>query len=205
MVYDVITMNNQLTAILKEAITEATGVPEDHIFFNVSHSHSAPDMGYMDSNAAVSRYFKQQYPKWSAECAKKAIADYAPATIYTGETHTENMNFVRHYLMNDGTYFGDNFGDSSSGIKQHATEVDNQMQFLSFRREGKKEVLCVSYQCHAQFLGRENLDVSADFLAPFRSDVEKAIGNCYCVYLQGACGNINGRSVIETERTIRDQ
>ena len=111
----------------RNAISRATGVPESKIMLCFTHTHSAPNTGAED--AAIGRYNSFVSDKL-VKAAKAAIADMSPAQAYTTSIKTENLNFVRRYIMNDGTLVGDNFGDTSSGYKCHETEVDNELQLV---------------------------------------------------------------------------
>jgi hypothetical protein len=87
----------------REKISKKYNIPMERIIISASHTHSAPDMG----NAVPS------VNKWSSklidllvECADIAMADRAPADLYTTITETEGLNFVRRYKLEDGTING---------------------------------------------------------------------------------------------------
>jgi hypothetical protein len=132
------------------------------------------------------------------------MADRKPAKMYGGSIETQGMNFVRHYLMNDGTYAGDNFGSTASGYKSHATEVDNVLQLIKFTREGDNDIYLTNFQCHPhQTGGSTKYDLSADVVGEYRTAMENALG-CEVVYLSGAGGNVNSHSRIKEEQATPD-
>ena len=201
---DIISLAQKITGYILEKVEAATGIPQDHIILNCSHSHSTPDCTQTQLTA-VQQYMSQFVPGQCAKAVQEAMADRAPAKIFVGETVAEKMNFVRHYLMNDNTYAGDNFGKFTSGVKDYAEEADQELKLIDFRREGKKDVILMNFQCHSQMLGRENLDVSSDWFGVVRSAMEKDLGNAYMQFLQGAAGNLNGHSSrIDENMKIRD-
>jgi hypothetical protein len=124
-----------------------------------------------------------------------------------GSTKTEGMNFVRHYIMNDDTVAGDNFGDTSSGYKGHVTEADEQVQMIRFVRADKKDVLLVNWQAHSLLASTWNTPegqatrnmLSADYPGAARSYVEQQDSDVLFAYFLGASGNLNPYSMIKSE------
>ena len=201
MFYDAIRVGSWLSST-RAQVSRATGVPEDRIYCAASHSHSTPDTANT-AESSILRYL-MDLPVIGANAAREAMEDRAPATMSVGSTEVEKMNFVRHYLLSNGTYAGDNYGDFSSGtVVGHETEADHLMRILVFEREEKQDILLANWQCHPTFLDFGSLDVSSDFVGYFRKGVEKEI-DAYCVYWQGAAGNINPRSKIQEETPTRD-
>ena len=188
---------------LHEAVTAATGVPSDHIIVSATHTHSAPDLKSEYDNNMSS--WKRDYVGAVASAAAAAMADRAPAKVLLGDTHTENLNFVRHFLLENGTYAGDNFGDfKSAPIADYATPADTQLQMIRFVRQDCKDILMVNWQAHPKLAstastadGRATRPwMSADFIAPCRDYVEEQAGVLFAYY-QGAAGNMNPNTRIE--------
>lgn len=183
---------------IRAAVSPATGIAEDHIYVLATHTHSAPSL----MNDAEGTKYQEELYAAAAQAGQEAMADRAASTIYSAKTELENMNFVRHYLLENGTYAGSNFGDfSSAAIKEHATEGDPQMVLVKFDRadETKQDILLVNWQAHpdhAKENGYNNL--SADFPGALRTKVEKETG-MNCIYFTGASGNQNPDSRIQSE------
>lgn len=186
---DVIAASDVNANALRSAIESETGVPADNIYVGATHTHSAPDWNGGTSSGCIS-------------AAKAALEDLAPATMETATAELENMNFVRHYLMNDGTYYGSNFGSDASGFKAHALEVDKQLILVNLNREEKKDILMVNWQAHPAAAARQidYTGVSADFVGYVRKKVEVE-ANVLVAYYTGTAGNVNPRSLIESENT----
>ena len=179
---------------IRDYVSNATQIPGDYIIIGATHTHSAPAMGndadwdMVLLNACVT-------------AAKTAMADMAPITMQTATATLENMNFVRHYLMNDGTYYGSNFGSTASGFKAHALEYpDRQLVLVKLDRETKKDILMVNWQAHPAAAARQDdyNAVSADFVGHLRMKLENDTG-MQVAYYTGASGNTNPRSLIESE------
>ena len=179
---------------IRNYVATYAGVPAENIIIGATHTHSAPAMGNDDN-------WDNMLLKACGEAAKNAIADLAPVKMETATGILENMNFVRHYLMNDGTYYGSNFGSTASGFKAHALDYpDRQLILLKLDRETKKDILMVNWQAHPAAAARQDdyTAVSADFVGHTRSKLENETG-MMVAYYTGASGNTNPRSLIESE------
>jgi len=181
----------------QSAICEATDVPAEHIMIAATHTHSAPDQ---TSPLECIQQYKQYYLQKMAEAAMAAMADRSEAYTYTGQTKLEKMNGVRHYLMADGTYAGDNFGSfKDNAIVEPAEEKDNDLQVIRFAREGKQDVVMVNWQAHPSKLGSStSYLISADFVGDARTAFEESTGQLF-VYFTGAAGNQNPSSKLESQ------
>ena len=191
---DVCGLNDSGMDKIRNYVTTATQIPVDDIFIGATHTHSAPAMGSDNDWDMV-------LLKACATAAQAAIKDLAPVKMETATTTLENMNFVRHYLMNDGTYYGSNFGSTASGFKAHALPYpDRQLIVMKLDRETKKDILMVNWQAHPAAAARQDdyNAVSADFVGHLRSKLEGDTG-MMVAYYTGASGNTNPRSLIESE------
>ena len=186
------------------AISKATGVPADHIFGSGSHTHSAPDYSNMEQ-ASVPRYLDLLEEQLVA-AAVAAMADRKEAEIFSTSAYPVGLNFVRRYILEDGTPAGDNYGHfDQSPIKCHESEIDNQMQFVKFVREGKKDIVMVNFQTHPHRTGNGGKfkGVSSDIVGVMRDETEQRLG-CDFIYFTGGSGNVNPRSRIDAENNYAD-
>jgi len=184
------------------SISEATGVPVENIVISATHTHSSPDFSYTHM-PAVSRALDKVH-NGLKKAAITAMEDRKPAQMYGASVETANMNFVRHYLMNDGTYCGDNFGSTASGYKAHASEADPTMQLIKFTREGDNDIILTNFQTHPHRTGgSQKFDISADIVGEYRAAMEKDLG-VEVIYFSGAGGNLNPTSRISRENVAKD-
>lgn len=181
----------------RTAVSRATNIPEDRIMLCFTHTHSAPNTGSDDP--AIARYNSYVSQKM-VKAAKAAVEDLSPAQASVASIKTENMNFVRRYIMNDGSLCGDNWGSSASGYKCHETEVDNELQIIRFTRESGKDVIMANFQTHSNYTISQTA-VSSDVAGAFRDALEKESG-VNVIYLNGASGNINPKSRIAEENVV---
>ncbi len=182
-------MSIQLSAYNQCAkrIEKDYGIPAENLLINVTHSHSAATIG------ADARWLKNFYQKF-AVAVEEALRDLAPAKAYTGKGYTENLNFVRRYLMPDGSYKT----NPDSTPVAHETAADNEVRTVRFDRGDKKDILMTNYQSHYMG-GVETRELSADIFGQFRKEAEKEL-DCLFVYFSGSSGNLNFNSAISGER-----
>ena len=197
---DLLGANSKWTKPARQAISAATGIPADHIAFSGSHTHSAPDS---TAEHPATQAFTNNYPQYALQAAQAALKDQAEATLYYGSTIVEGMNFIRHYVLENGTYAGSNFGDfNSAPIKDHAESNDPEMQILKIDRvnEAKKDILVMNWQAHPCFTdgNGSGTNLSADFIGAARDYVESETG-CHFSYFTAAAGNHNAVSKIKSE------
>ena len=193
MAYDLSNSYDVWTKPTREAVSEATGVPFDHIMITCSHTHSGP---YIKAYPLYQEEVKNQ----SVTAATQAMADRTPATISGSYTRIEEkVNCNRHYLLTDGTYMGEGVGTiPKDQLIGHFTNPDNLLQVVKFIREGKKDIVMMNWQAH--YLGSK-LDYNActsDYPGVMRGTVEKAL-DCHSIFILSASGNMNSWSQFPNE------
>lgn len=189
----------------RNAIHAATGVSEERISVSATHTHAGPSM-YCWDDPRTNRYLTH-YSKQMAKAATEAIADLAEAEISFGKRLVPHMTFVRHYIGNDGSYFGINYGSWKSGAREYADVSDDQLQVLRFARKDARDIVLIGWQCHATTTGglhAPDHNMSADFPGALRNHLEGLTG-CHCAYFQGACGNLIPFSPIKTDMIVPER
>lgn len=178
-----------------EGVVAATGVPQDKIIIAATHTHSAP--GQHLGRHGI-KEFQPIYTAGMIKAAEEAMADRTPASVSVGSTHAKGLVFVRHYLLENGTFAGSAYGDfKSAPIKQQAYEAKDIVQMIRFDREGEKSVLLMNLGAHGTFNGNIKLtNISADFPGPAREYIE-GHSDCLVAYFMGAAGDQVPRSLYE--------
>ena len=149
----------------RTAITEATGVPGDRILMSATHTHSGPDVR---DQVTSSHPYYAIYKEGLISAAKQAMADQTPATVASGSTTVDGLNFVRHYMMSDGNMAGDNYGDFTvaKAVDNHH-KADNEVQIIQFAREGKKDVVMINFQVHPKLTSTaSSMDLDTPWTIP---------------------------------------
>lgn len=188
---------------IKEAVSEATGVPTSNIMIAATHTHSAPDLQNNEINT-VPPYI-ESLEGLLVSAATDAMADRKEADMFVTSTMTEGINFCRHYEMEDGSFMDQ--ADSKKNrdkIVGYQCEADAEMQFVKFVREGSKDIWLVNFQTHPhRGGGAKETFVTADIVGTMRMKMEKEL-DCHFAYFTGASGNINPMSFIDEDEVTAD-
>ena len=194
---DLLGTNQVVAGWLRETICQPTGVPADRIFTSATHSHNAPPT--LD-NAPDVVEFRKGFLAGALKAAQEALADRAPAKLFSGVKELPNMNYIRHYLMEDGTYSGSNFGNMKLKSVAHATETDPRMLVLQFRREEKPDIVMMNWQAHNDTVRETGYYLlSAGYVGHIRSKFEEDTG-MHFAFFQGASGNQTKATRFEEEK-----
>lgn len=193
---DAINSSADVTTPATAAVTQITGVPAENIMMCATHTHAGVSLTYnWDGLSAHLRMFNEA----AAYAGKKAIQDLTPGEMYHGNVETENMAYVRHYKLSDGSYAGSNFGNFGNGaIVGHSEDADGQFQLVRFVREGKKDVVMMNFPAHATFAATSDTYISADYPGPTRDYIE-ANSNSLVAFFAAAAGNQTPNSNMEGE------
>jgi len=195
---------------IREAVSAATGVPFDHIMTSGTHTHHSVELTLYGLPEV--KQYTELLKNWMIEAAQAAIADLKPAKMHTAKTpELENLNFIRHYVMKDGSVAGDNFGNKASGYSHHVSDADSVMQLVKFTREGGKDVVLVNWQSHPH----RNADaipekketyyntLSSNIVGIMRNELESQL-DCHFAYFTGASGNVNPVGKLRLENVTTD-
>ncbi len=200
----VLLYNLDLTGIIqsnvdfcREAIFEKYGIAPEYIIFNASHTHAAPDQR---SPLDVMKTYTAELREKIVSLVPEALADLSDAEIFIGEGRIPGYNFVRRYLLSNGTYGGDNYGDfKNNTILDHETEADNVMRVIRLKREEKKDIVLVNWQAHPHLVPEQDKTIlTSDWIEHFRNTVSEE-NDVFVAFFQGCAGNINTHSRVPEE------
>ena len=184
-----------------EKMVSELGLPEDHIILSGTHTHGSIETESLSAKGVPE--FNEQASNGMVEAARLAIEDLKPAEIYVGTAITENLNFVRRYFMDDGSFTTDNFPGTGTKVVSHETEADPQLVMTRFVREGGKDILISNFQAHPHLEGKFE-GVSAETVGAMRDAFEAGL-DVHSLHWQGAAGNLNSRSRIDGETRTKDR
>jgi len=189
------TLANELRAALKEA---GCTVPAEQIYLCATHSHSCPAVVRNMPHAPEYRAFLLEK---GVKAGLSALEDMSPASMKLAKDRIPQMTFVRHYIMEDGSFAGVNYGDlNNQPIKCHAAEADETLVLLQLVREGKQDILMVNFQAHAAMANDVGwYIISPCWIGHMRGNMERDSG-MLVAYYNGASGNQITRSFIPEEK-----
>jgi neutral ceramidase len=160
------------TAEVRSGIRKATGIHEDAIMLTAAHVHSTPDTldirPLRDSPGAKA---------WLESCIQKIVL--------SAELAAKN-NFPARLKLGRGELAG--FSKNRRGDSC----LDNSVTVLQFESpDGIRKIVLISYACHPVIVQAQD-KISADYVGVMTSSIERDLpGAETCLYLQGACGDIN--------------
>lgn len=199
---DLRNLNEDFLESIRKQIVDKTGIARENIVFTVNHNHSCPDVNMVTYDEGIRDWTDRiGYPA-ILQAAENAVKDAKPITrMEGGVALSEKVNFIRRYVLEDGTYKSIATANPSQSPRvAHESEADLELRVVRFFREGGKDVILMNYQTHAA--GALTLfkdKISADFCGQLRDQVESAT-DAYAVYLQGACGDSNYATLLKEEK-----
>ena len=184
-------------------VSEATGIPVERIIFANTHDHSAP--AFNGDTYGKDAYLPIYYNA-IIKAAEEALADRSPAEIYGAKVQTEGLNFVRHYIEEDGDITSKNNGNFSlKNTVGHAREADPEMVLLKLDRadESKKDIMLMNWGAHPCTVEEYN-NISADYIGAVRSSFEQQTDMLFA-FFQAAGGDVGQDSAIPELRHNLDR
>ncbi len=183
---DIIWVPGAMVRRAQQRISEATGVPAQHIMISASHTHSAPIVGHMivaDADPIVPREdpaYMQLLEDGIVEAARQAHAGAQPAQIGVASADATGIGTNRH---------------DPAGPSRLDTPV------LAVRNAGGQHIaLMVVCYMHPTVLHEDSTLVSGDFPGLARQYLQQQVvgENCPVVYHMGTAGNQSPRHVTKS-------
>ena len=188
---------------MRPNVAKELGFSTDNVYFSCTHIHSGADLGN-GAEPSINKY-SAELKKWLVEAGELALADLNRATMQVTTAETEGLNFVRRYLVADGTYNGGDITDKSL-LVGHITEPDKSLQLLKFCRPDADDILLANFQLHPHrdTTGENYNSLCSNIPGAFRDELEANLEDTRVIYFTGASGNINGHSAITSENVTSD-
>ena len=179
--FDLTGVREPLDSQIRQAASDASGVPGDNIRIASTHTHAAPAFGgpWLVEGVDLLDQYHAEMPEKAAAAVQAAVESAVPAAVgaATGEC---NININRRPADTDGRLFT---GRNWDGY------VDPEVLVLGFDdTEGRPIATVIHYSCHPTILGPENKLLSPDYPGHARRVVEDTVGGL-CLFLQGSGGN----------------
>lgn len=198
---DLINAGATTTTEIRPEISRVTGIPVECIQVSGTHTHSGPDT--LNTEQESIGRFLEEYKAAMVRAALEALDDAIPAQLQLGRITTYNMNFVRIYIMADGTYAGPNFGNQNQPYVGHETQADPELLVARIIREGGKDIVLCNFGMHQTNTGgQKKYDISADIVGVMREAYEAAEPQSLFAYFTAACGNVTPDSRIPGENQV---
>jgi Neutral/alkaline non-lysosomal ceramidase, N-terminal len=173
--------------VMRELQTR-TGIDPAHVWWSVTHTHAAPELGPPDMYKALlgrsDHEWDREYTKLVIdaliEAVKTARDKLEPARLSVATT-TANANINRRARDVDGK--------TSLGLNPDGP-VDRQVNLIRVQRpDGSPIALVLNYAMHGTVMSGQNLKISGDAPGVVAAYVEEQLGGTV-LYINGAAGNI---------------
>lgn len=188
-----------LGGIIKSNLMANLGIREDHIILSGLHTHASVATAH-DNLPEVFK-FNDEYVKAMSRAAREAMEDRKPAEFYVGSAITERMNFVRRYIMDDGSFCGDNAYGTGTTVVAHESQADPELQLMRIVRDGGKDIIVANFQGHPHLEGKTKM-LSYQLGGFLRAELERRM-DVHALYWNGGAGNVNSHSRIKQENRTR--
>ena len=120
---------------IKKSIKEATGICEDAIFINCSHTHTGPLIGF---DFVIKKGSSKAYDEFFITSVRDAViyalADIEEAAVETASAEAKNISFVRRYRMKNGCV-QTNPGVNNPNIDHPLGKPDETVKLIKIKRK----------------------------------------------------------------------
>jgi len=127
---DTLYVHEKMVALVREAVNEKLDVPKANVLMVGTHTHAGPSVYAGDTNETE---YYPTYIEAAVKAAGEALSDLAETRISIGQKQVPNMTFVRHYVLDDGTFIGMGFGHPGR-TRFHTDSSDDQLQLIRLTR-----------------------------------------------------------------------
>ena len=190
-------------AQVQAQLNEKTGLPKENIEYNATHNHCGPAAN-LNSAIGPQQIFSKDFLEKMVKIGMEALENRKVAKMYTTFTRPEDMVFVRHYILKDGTIAAHNGNVADGTFYGFEDKGDNLLQMVKFVREGEKDVIMFNWQGHP-FSSTQQYYTYFSGVSPAiarRVLLEKA--NTESIYIMGASGNSVQQSALAFARKYKD-
>ncbi|MBQ8605954.1 MAG: hypothetical protein IJ408_04390 [Clostridia bacterium] len=186
---DIIGINAEDVADIKEQISERTGLLKDSVYIASTHTHTGPSFSksFVGELPPEWGFYRDTVKAKLIDAAYLALSDLQSAKMGYGTAIAPNIAFIRRFRMKDGKV-RTNPGVGNPDIVAPIGEVDETVSLLRFKRE-KDDIALISFGVHPDTVGGSL--ISADYPRFVRETVENAIPNTRCIFLNGIQGDVN--------------
>lgn len=177
---DLLDLSSDVITEIREEISSRTDIQPANVTISCTHTHYGPD-SYRNENAMDVTAYRVNL-KYKLAGAVQEACNSCKEVKLGFAWGTSDIGINRREKRADGRIV---LGQNPEG------PIDRQVGILRIDdREGNPVASCVNFACHPVSQSGSMQLISADFPGRMRDVVEQLTG-APCLYLQGACGNIN--------------
>jgi neutral ceramidase len=193
--YDVLAMEKELIAVLKNALQSQLGLARENIFFSCTHTHEGPEVR---ERKFRDRWYGEERPDYldgyieflserTVEAVAAAKANAQPVDLLVNRAYVdENMN--RRFFLSNEQYLG--VPGHKHLVPVTHEHTDKELGILAFCPQGTRLAcgMIVNYAVHPLTAGAVAPLLSADIPGVVRDLIAESL-QCVTCYTTGAAGD----------------
>lgn len=191
---DLLGLDAGTVAEIRSEVERRTGIPGSAVSVTCTHTHYGPDPYRNQSDPDIAAY-RANLIFVIAGVVQEAMSRLQPAQLGVGWDESD-IGINRREKLPDGQIV---LGNNPLG------PIDRAVGVLRIdARDGTPLACVVQFQTHPVSQGGTVSHISADYVGKMR-DVIESLSGARCLFLQGACGNINPiimQPTYESARTL---
>ena len=185
---DILGLPRDLCDAAKQAASEKTGIPVEHILVAATHTHSATNARGPNKLLGVEEFndYQQFIISRVSDGICRAVANLEPARIGWGSADKPEQVFNRRWLMKPGTPVPNPFGGQDKArmnpgrgdpnLLEPAGPIDPEVAIVSVQSAaGRPIALLANYSLHYVGGGRP-ATISADYFGMFADRIQELLG-----------------------------
>jgi neutral ceramidase len=181
-----------------ERVQSYTGIKAENILICANHSHTGiPSM--KPENVFYDKAYTDMLILWTADAIILAYKRLGNCEVSFGLGEVLGISFCRDYIMKNSTP-RTNPGRKNPDIIKPCAEIDYDLPVLCFKNpNGTPMGAIISFACHQDCVSGDKY--SGDFSSVLAKELKKVYGESFvCIFVAGACGNINHVNVSESRQ-----
>ena len=179
---DLLQLPSEPVDVIRQSVSDLTGVPVSHVRISFSHTHSGPTLGptWVEAGTEMVPEYVDGLAGKIAGAAWEAHRELQPVRFACG-TGESYINVSRRQRLPDGRLV---VGYHPKGA------VDREVRVVRFDDlDGNPVATVVNYACHPTIMAHLNRLITPDYPGVVRRAVERTLGGT-CLFLQGATGDL---------------
>jgi len=161
------------TDVMRNIISEATGVPFEAVYIACIHTHTAPVISEIGGFFKRDPHYFDFFCKKVRDCAILAIEDMKEAVPSIARGEAKGVAFVRRFRLKDGTTVTNPGIAKMKDVVGPVGEPNETVQLVKLKREGASDIAIVNFGCHPDVVGKNVL--CPDWPCYLRDTLEKAL------------------------------
>ena len=189
-----------MSAEIRKAILEKSGIRDDQLITHMGHTHSGPHHQSAESEAPGRRFdsgLSREDRGGRGGRALRAPKPMRSRRWRPGRTGRCDLARNRDLVLDSETFL--------CSVNPDGPTDDTVLVGRVTDMTGKIIATMVNYACHPVSLGGGNRLISPDYYGAMREVVERDTGGAPCLFLHGASGDMTPLRSYESDPAIADQ